>query len=158
MASSSTHRIGLVSDTHGLLRPSVRAVFAGVGQILHAGDVGGDEILNELRRIAPVRAVSGNTDSPGEYEPELNLTVGGVSIHVSHGHEVGPPTPARLAAKYSADVIVYGHTHQQILTRIGDRIIVNPGSAGPQRFKLKPSVGLLTISNGRPEVEIIALD
>src|SRR5438552_8208410 len=140
MAPSSTHRIGLVSDTHGLLRPSIHAAFAGVGQILHAGDVGGDEILKELRLIAPVRAVSGNTDIPGEYEPELNLTVGGVSIHVSHGHELGSPTPARLAAKYSADVIVYGHTHQQLVTRIGDRIIVNPGSAGAQRFRLKPSV------------------
>jgi putative phosphoesterase len=158
MTPSSTHRIGLISDTHGLIRPSIHAAFAGVEQILHAGDVGGEEILNELRLIAPVRAVSGNTDSPGEYEPELKFTVGGISIHVSHGHEVGPPTPTRLAAKYSADVIVYGHTHQQLVTRIGDRIIVNPGSAGPQRFKLKPSVGLLTISNGRPEVEIIALD
>jgi uncharacterized protein len=158
MAPSSTHRIGLISDTHGLLRPSVHAAFAGVEQILHAGDVGGDEILGELRLIAPVRVVSGNTDTPGEYGAELNFSIGGVSIHVSHGHELGSPTPARLAAKYSADVIVYGHTHQQIVTRIGDRIIVNPGSAGPQRFKLKPSVGLLTISNGRPEVEIIVLD
>jgi putative phosphoesterase len=158
MAHSSAHRIGLISDTHGLLRPSVHSALAGVEQILHAGDVGGEEILTELRLIAPVRAVSGNTDTPGEYEAELNLIVGGVSIHVSHGHEVGSPTPARLAAKYSADVIVYGHTHQQLVTRIGDRIIVNPGSAGPQRFKLRPSVGVLTISNGRPEVEIIALD
>jgi putative phosphoesterase len=158
MAPSSTHRIGLISDTHGLLRASVHPAFAGVELILHAGDVGGDEILPELRLIAPVRAVSGNTDTPGEYEPAIDTTVGGISIHVSHGHEVGPPTPARLAAKYSADVIVYGHTHQQLVTRIGDRIIVNPGSAGPQRFKLKPSVALLTISNGRPEVEIIALD
>jgi putative phosphoesterase len=158
MAPSSTHRIGLISDTHGLLRASVHPAFAGVELILHAGDVGGDEILPELRLIAPVRAVSGNTDTPGEYEPAIDTTVGGISIHVSHGHEVGPLTPARLAAKYSADVIVYGHTHQQLVTRIGDRIIVNPGSAGPQRFKLKPSVALLTISNGRPEVEIIALD
>src|SRR5436190_8595703 len=113
MAPSSTHRIGLISDTHGLLRPFVHAAFAGVEQIPHAGDVGGKEILDELRLIAPVRAVSGNTDIPGEYEPELDLTVGGGSIHVSHGHEVGPPTPARLAATYSADVAVSGHTHQQ---------------------------------------------
>lgn len=158
MASSSTHRIGLISDTHGLLRPSVHSALAGVEQILHAGDVGGEEILTELRLIAPVRVVSGNTDAPGEYETELNLKIGGVSIHVSHGHEFGPPNPARLAEKYSSDVIVYGHSHQQLITRIGERIIVNPGSAGPQRFKLKPSVGVLTISNGRPEVEIIALD
>ena len=158
MAPSSTHRIGLISDTHGLLRPSVHSAFAGVEQIFHAGDVGGEEILTGLRRIAPVHVVSGNTDSPGEYETELNLTIGGVSVHVSHGHEFGPPNPARLAEKYSSDVIVYGHTHQQLVTRIGDRIIVNPGSAGPQRFRLKPSVGVLTISNGRPEVEIIAID
>lgn len=161
---SSRHRIGLISDTHGLLRPAVRSALAGVELILHAGDVGGEgggkgeEILEELRLIAPVRAVAGNTDQPGEYDAELTLTIGGVRIHVSHGYEVGPPTPARLAAAYDADVIVYGHTHRQLVTKIGNRIIVNPGAAGQRRFNIEPSVGVLTIADGKTEVEIIALD
>ncbi|MDQ6717045.1 MAG: metallophosphatase family protein [Gemmatimonadota bacterium] len=158
MSPPSTRRIGLISDTHGLVRASVHPALAGVEMILHAGDVGGDEILDELRLIAPVHAVAGNTDIPGEYEPEFAVTVGGVRIHVSHGHEVGAPAPARLAARYDADVIVYGHTHQQLVTRIGDRIVVNPGAAGPRRFRLQPSVAVLTIENGKPEVEIIELD
>jgi uncharacterized protein len=158
MPPSSLHRIGLISDTHGLLRPGVHSALAGVEMILHAGDVGGDEILDELRLIAPVQAVAGNTDTPGKYDSEITVKVGGVSIHVSHGHQVGPPTPAKLAAKHDADVVVYGHTHQQLVTRMGDRLIVNPGAAGAARFRLKPSVAVLTISNGRAEVEIIALD
>ena len=158
MASSASHRIGLISDTHGLLRSAVHSALAGVEMILHAGDVGGREILDELRIIAPVHAVAGNTDTPGEYPVEFKTAVGGMSIHLSHGHEVGAPTPARLAARYDADVIVYGHTHQQLVTRIEDRVIVNPGAAGQRRFKLSPSVAILLISGGKAEVEIIGLD
>jgi putative phosphoesterase len=158
MTSSSPRRIGLISDTHGMLRPEVHSAFGGVELILHAGDVGGAEILDELRLIAPVRAVSGNTDPPGQYPPEINMNAGGISIHLSHGHEVGSPTAAKLAARYGADVIVYGHTHQQLVTRLGDRLIVNPGAAGQRRFNLSPSVAVLTIGNGKAEVEIIAID
>ena len=156
--SGSAHLIGLISDTHGEVRPGVHAALAGVELILHAGDVGGDEILAELRAIAPAHAVAGNTDPLGRYEPELLLTVGGVRIHVSHGHELGRPTPKKLAAAYDADVIVYGHTHQPMIMRLGNSLVVNPGAAGPARFKLKPSVGLLKIKGGRADVEIVALD
>jgi putative phosphoesterase len=158
MTSSSAHRIGLISDTHGLLRASVHDALAGVEMILHAGDVGGDDILIELATIAPVHAVSGNTDLPGQYDPEFTVTVGGRDIHVSHGHEVGSPTPEKLAARYPQDVLVYGHTHQQLVTHIGERVIVNPGAAGPRRFRLKASVGVLTIAGSDVDVEIIALD
>ena len=157
MTPSSSHRIGLISDTHGLLRAGVHDALAGVEMILHAGDVGGSEILAELALIAPVHAVAGNTDIPGEYDPEFVVTVGGRTIHVSHGHEVGSPTPAKLAARYPQDVIVYGHTHQQLVTRVGERLIVNPGAAGAQRFRLKPSVAILSIAGGLLDVEIIAL-
>ncbi|HUQ98681.1 MAG TPA: metallophosphoesterase family protein [Gemmatimonadaceae bacterium] len=152
--------VGIISDTHGLLRSGVHEALAGVDVILHAGDVGGDEILSELQLIAPVRAVFGNTDPPGTalLEEAIELAIDGVAIHVSHGHELGSPTPARLAAAYpGADVIVYGHTHRQLITRIGDRLIVNPGAAGPRRFKLQPSLGRMTISGGKAEVEIIDL-
>ena len=159
MASIDTHIVGLVSDTHGLVRDTVHDALAGVELILHAGDVGGEEILDELRLIAPVRAVFGNTDPadlPG-LEPEIVLTVGGVSVHVSHGHEVGTPTPTKLAERYDADVLVYGHTHRQLVTRIGGRLVINPGAAGPRRFNVLPSVGRLIISGRKAEVEIIEL-
>jgi uncharacterized protein len=157
MVYSPARLVGLISDTHGLVRSAVHDVLKGVELILHAGDVGGPAVLDELRLIAPVRAVFGNTDAPGDPDlvEELELTVDGVTVHVSHGHELGSPTPVKLAERYSADIVVYGHTHQQLLTRIGDRLIVNPGAAGPRRFNLKPSVARLEIRDGRSEVEII---
>lgn len=152
-------RVGLVSDTHGMVRASVHTALAGVSQILHAGDVGGDDVLAELATIAPVRAVYGNTDVPGDpaLTAALELEVGGLRIHVSHGHEVGSPTPAKLLERYAADVIVYGHTHRQLVTRADGRLVVNPGAAGARRFDLQPSVAILTIDAGRAEVELVPL-
>lgn len=149
-------RIGLISDTHGMVRAGVHDALGGVSQILHAGDVGGEDVLAELRTIAPVRAVHGNTDMPGDpsLEAALELVIGGLRIHVSHGHELGSPTPARLLVAYPADVIVYGHTHRQLVTRVDDRLVVNPGAAGARRFDLEPSVAILTIAGGRADVEL----
>lgn len=154
---SETHRIGLISDTHGMVRAGVHQALAGVDLILHAGDVGGDAILDELELIAPVMAVYGNTDTPGDQRltQSIEHVIGGLRVHVSHGHELGAPTPARLLERYAADVIVYGHTHQQLVTRASGRLVVNPGAAGARRFKLEPSVGVLTIVEGAAEVEII---
>jgi uncharacterized protein len=151
--------VGLISDTHGLLRPGVHDALAGVSLILHAGDVGGDEILDELALIAPVHAVHGNTDAVDD--PRLADTIereiGGVTVHVSHGHELGRPTPERLLARYAADVVVYGHTHRQLVVRAGGRLVVNPGAAGPRRFELTPSVARLTVRDGAADVEIVDL-
>jgi putative phosphoesterase len=151
--------IGLISDTHGLVRESVFSALAGVDLILHAGDVG-DGVLVELRTIAPVRAVCGNTDPPGDPElpPSIEMTHGGVRIHVSHGHELGAPTPPKLLATYPADVIVYGHTHKPLLVHADARWVVNPGSAGPQRFRLQPSVARLSVEHGKATIELIGLD
>ena len=151
--------IGLISDTHGLVRPEVHSALAGVEVILHAGDVGGREILDELSLIAPVRAVYGNTDPIDHPRLVESLVhdVDGVAIHVSHGHEVGSPNPARLVARYPYAVLVYGHTHRPLITRIGDQLIVNPGAAGARRFDLQPSVARLTIEDGRAEVELVSL-
>ena len=156
---SSRHTVGLISDTHGLLRADVFTALAGVDLILHAGDVGGDDILDELAAIAPVHAVFGNTDPAGHprLQAQLERSIGGVSIHVSHGHELGAPTPEKLMAAYAADVIVYGHTHKQHVSRHGSRLVVNPGAAGPRRFKLLPSVALLRIHDGRAEAELVSL-
>ena len=151
--------VGLVADTHGLVRPDIFSALDGVELILHAGDVGGLEVLTELATIAPIEAVAGNTDlagSPG-LAAFLDREIEGVRIHVSHGHEVGRPTPERLLALYPHDVLVYGHTHRQLITRAEGRLVINPGAAGPRRFNLLPSVGKLVIEEGRFDAEIVPL-
>lgn len=152
-------RIGLISDTHGMVRASVHRALAGVSLILHAGDVGGEDVLAELGTIARVRAVYGNTDVPGDPSlvEAIDLELDGVRVHVSHGHELGSPTPERLIAAYDADVIVYGHTHRQLVARPDGRLVVNPGAAGARRFRLEPSVAILTIVDGRPDAELVLL-
>jgi len=127
--------------------------------ILHAGDVGGDDILDELSTIAPVHAVFGNTDDPGNprLSAAIDITTSGLAIHVSHGHELGVPKPARLLARYAADVIVYGHTHLPLVTRADGRLVVNPGAAGPARFDIKPTVAILEIAPGKADVRIVPL-
>ncbi len=151
--------IGLVSDTHGLVRPECFEALDGVDLIFHAGDVGGREVLSVLSKIAPVQAVFGNTDPPGD--PALCAhfaeTIGGVTIHVSHGNELGSPTPEKLLARYDADVIVFGHTHRALIVEAGGRLVVNPGAAGPRRFHFLPSVARLQIRNGRAKAAIVAL-
>jgi putative phosphoesterase len=156
-SASKTRVVGLISDTHGLLRPGVHEALTGVELILHSGDVGGSAILDELRLIAPVKAVFGNTDPRGEpgLSQEIVIEINDIRVHVSHGHEVGSPTPAKLAARYDADVIIFGHTHRPLVSRFGKQLFVNPGAAGPKRFNLAPSVARLTIGNGNAEVEII---
>lgn len=151
--------IGLISDTHGQVRADVHAALAGVEFILHAGDVGDDSILDELQLIAPVKAVYGNTDAPGRprLAAAIDIEIDGVSVHVSHGHEVGSPTPAKLLERYAADVIVYGHTHKQLVVEADGRLVVNPGAAGPRRFDLMPSVARLTIEDGKASVELVPL-
>ena len=149
------HLIGLVSDTHGQFRDEVTSALSGVSLILHAGDVGGARVLRALRDIAPVRAVFGNVDDSAE--PRVELTVGGLTVHVSHGHELGSPTPEGMLRAYPADILVFGHTHRAHIERSDHRLVVNPGAAGPRRFNLRPSVARLSIANGIAAAEIIWL-
>jgi uncharacterized protein len=150
--------IGLISDTHSLIRAEALAALHGAELILHAGDVGGDNILRELRGIAPVHAVYGNTDDPATGLPQsVDLVLEGLTIHVSHGHELGSPRPATLVRRYAADVIIYGHTHKPLIETRGATLIVNPGAAGPRRFNLQPSVGLLRLEHGRASAVIVML-
>jgi putative phosphoesterase len=159
--------VGVISDTHGLVRPGLAAAFAGVQRILHAGDVGGPAVLDALSKLAPVDAVFGNVDD--RHDPSLArervVTVGGVTIHVSHGHELGRPTPELALARYRGDVVIFGHTHRSVVMRdAAGRIGMNPGAAGPRRFDLSPSVARVTITAGavgqaaETVVEIIALE
>lgn len=157
--ADGVHVIGLISDTHGQLRAGVHDAFHDVDLILHAGDVGGDDILDELSLIAPVEAVYGNTDTPGNprLAAQIVREIGGVLIQVQHGHESGRLTADALLERFTADVLVYGHTHKQSVTRREGRLVINPGAAGPRRFHLMPSVARLTIRDGVAEVEIVSL-
>ena len=154
--------VGVIADTHGLLRAEVTAAFAGVHMILHAGDVGGQAVLGALAALAPVEAVYGNVDDARDpsLARERVVTLGGVMIHVSHGHELGRPDAALMLARYAGDVVIFGHTHKAVVVRDGGRLAFNPGAAGPRRFDLQPSVARLTITAGDPrasDVEIILL-
>jgi uncharacterized protein len=151
--------IGVISDTHGLMRPEAVAALEGVELILHAGDVGGRSVLHTLRLIAPVRAVFGNVDDPGDpdLDAQVRLSAEGRTVHVSHGHELGSPTPARLVARYPEDVLIFGHTHKALVRELDGRLLLNPGAAGPQRFSIRPSVARLTLASGGAVAEIVWL-
>lgn len=151
--------IGLISDTHGLLRSDVAAAFTDVDLILHAGDVGSLDVLIELRTLAPVRAVYGNVDDP--WTPGLDetqwLTLEGWSLVVTHGHLLRRLTPDALLGHFDADIVVYGHTHRSLVHRAAGRLVINPGAAGPRRFDVVPSVARLVLAPGSAEVEHIPL-
>jgi putative phosphoesterase len=148
-------RLGVIADTHGLLRPEVFEVFRSVDHILHAGDLGPLDLLVELEAIAPVTAVFGNTDKfevrarlPQVAQVELE----GFRIVVTHGDQFGSPTPEKLHAAYpDAEILIFGHTHRPLLTLV-DVVVtaMNPGGAGPRRFDLPPSVGILELEPGIP--------
>ena len=151
-------RVGIISDTHGLLRPEVFDLFAGVDHILHAGDIGSLDLLVELEAIAPVTAVWGNTDPSdvGERLPEIaRETIGGVEVVVIHGQQFGSPTPQRVVGRFSdAGLVVFGHSHRPVIERIGGTLAVNPGSAGPRRFRDPVTVAIATIRDGRVEADL----
>jgi putative phosphoesterase len=154
-------KVGILSDTHGLLRPELFEALDGVDQILHAGDIGSLDLLAELEALAPVTAVWGNTDGwdvRGRVPETAEVELGGVRVVVIHGHQLGSPTPAALAARYpAAGLVVFGHTHQPLIERVGGVLAVNPGSVGPRRFKLPVSLGLATIDEGSVDVRLQTL-
>lgn len=148
-------RLGIIADTHGLLRPEVFDVFAGVDRILHAGDIGPPELLAELEAIAPVTAVFGNTDGFDirARVPEIVETrIEGFDFLLLHGHQLGAPTPEKLNRAYpGAEVIVFGHTHRPLLTIVDQVVtVMNPGGAGARRFDLPASVGIMELEAGIP--------
>ncbi|HYR06607.1 MAG TPA: metallophosphoesterase family protein [Longimicrobium sp.] len=154
-------KIGIISDTHGLLRPQVFEAFEGVEHILHAGDVGDPDILTELAAIAPVTAVWGNVDGMDirARVPEVaRLELGGVRIAVVHGMQFGSPTPQKVAAAHpDAGLVVFGHSHRPLIQQVGPTLAVNPGSAGPRRFKDPVTVAIAEIENGTVEARLVSL-
>jgi putative phosphoesterase len=149
-------RIGLISDTHGQLRPQVFDHFRDVHLILHAGDVGDQDILTQLETLAPVHAVIGNTDAfplIGSLPEVRELQLLGRNVIVIHGHQLGSPTPELLRRAHpSAQIIIYGHTHRPYVGRTEGILVVNPGAAGPARFRLRPSVAILEWNNFSEEI------
>ena len=158
-------RIGVLSDTHGRLHPRVMELFAGVDHILHAGDIGKPEIITELRTLAPLSAVFGNVDGfplAGQFAERVLLSFSGTAIFMTH--VVQDRTPSGLyrllreAGAETASVIIYGHTHEACIDEVEQLLLFNPGSAGPARFNMRPSVGLLTLApGGAAHAEIITL-
>jgi uncharacterized protein len=148
-------KIGVVSDTHGLLRPQVLPLLAGAECILHLGDVGNAKILQTLREIAPVTAVRGNVDVEGSCArlPETEvLLMDGAYIYLLHDIERLHLDPA--AAKFAA--VLYGHSHKAEIRHHKGVLYFNPGSCGPRRFNLKVTMGYLHVgANGAIEPEII---
>ncbi len=148
-------RLGVIADTHGLLRPEVLEVFQSVDHILHAGDVGSPDILDELGTLAPVTAVYGNTDGwdlRSKLPQVAAVELDGFDIVVTHGDQLGTPTPEKLHAAFPrAEILVYGHTHRPLLTLVDVVVtVMNPGGAGPRRFNLPASVGILELEAGIP--------
>jgi putative phosphoesterase len=147
-----TFRIGIISDTHGLLRPEAERGLTGVNHIIHAGDIGRPEIVEALRRIAPVTAIRGNVDSgewAREYPDTKLVRLAGKSIYVLHDLKTLQPD---LGA--GIDVIVSGHSHVPKVDTVGGTLYLNPGSAGPRRFKLPITLATLEITpeDMRPEI------
>lgn len=156
-------RIGVITDTHGLYDPAIERHFAGVKEILHGGDIGGEHVIQRLRQLAPVTAVSGNVDDfeASGFPRRLVLRRAGVTIAVCHIlYEKGRMSPDAAAwlDREQADVCVFGHSHRPMIARHGRTLLMNPGSAGPRRFSLPRGIGLLTVTAGKPSATLIRLD
>jgi putative phosphoesterase len=143
-------KIGVISDTHGRFDEAVVPAFEGVDLIVHAGDVGKAGVIQRLDEIAPVLAVEGNNDAPGLYPTELFERIAGRTILVRHIfgelHQIGKKE-REAVERLAPDIIVFGHSHRPYEARLGHTILFNPGSAGPRRFSLPRTVGLLLIDD-----------
>ena len=154
--TDALHTVGVIADTHGLLRPEAAVALAGSELIVHAGDVGNAKVLDTLREIAPVVAVRGNNDN-GAWAVTLPTTevveIGGVFLYVLHDLRELDLDPA--AAKFHA--VIAGHSHRPRIDRRNGVMFLNPGSAGPRRFTLPVAVARLQVHGGRVRAEIVEL-
>ncbi|MCW5890471.1 MAG: metallophosphoesterase family protein [bacterium] len=145
--------IGVVSDTHGLVRPELLAALDGVVHVLHAGDVGSAEVLAALGQIAPVTAVRGNNDRgpwAATLPAAITVTLAGVRIHLLHDRK-------ELTAVPDVAVVVAGHSHRPGVAEHDGVLFLNPGSAGPRRFRLPVTMARLALTDGVPAVRIVSL-
>jgi putative phosphoesterase len=155
-ALADAHVLGIISDTHGLMRPQAIKALEGVTMIIHAGDIGTPEVLEALHAIAPVVAVRGNNDT-GEWAqvlPETEVVeVGGVALYVLHDVKTLDLDP--VAAGFHA--VISGHSHQPAMTTRQGILYLNPGSAGPRRFKLPISVARVTVRGNTLDAQLVEL-
>lgn len=147
-------RIGLISDTHNLVRPEALDALRGVAHIVHAGDICKRDVLDTLAALAPLTVVRGNNDIADElaHLPEhARIELAGATIHVVHDIA---DVPKQLDG---IDIVVTGHSHKPLIERRAGVLFVNPGSAGPRRFKLPITLALLDIGDGEPDARIVPL-
>jgi uncharacterized protein len=138
-------RIGIISDTHGLLRPEAEQVLAGVDHIIHCGDIGNPDIIAALQEIAPVTAIKGNVDTgdwAGEYADTEFVRLAGRSFYILHDQRALQVDPVTQRI----DVVVSGHSHVPMIETIGSVLYLNPGSAGRRRFKLPITLATLDVT------------
>ncbi len=155
--ASSVHQVGVISDTHGLVRPEAIAALAKSELIIHAGDIGQAEVLDELRGIAPVVAIRGNNDrgSWAEALPETEVVeLGGVFFYVLH--DLGALDLDPVAAGFG--VVIAGHSHRPSVEHREGVLYLNPGSAGPRRFKLPIALARVRIERGQVTPELVELE
>jgi uncharacterized protein len=149
-------RIGVISDTHGLLRPEALAALQGCERIIHAGDIGKPEVLERLRELAPLDVIRGNVDS-GDWAtaiPEaLDLEIDGLRVYITHDVKTMKIDPVAERV----DVVIAGHSHQPKIEEVNGVLYLNPGSAGRRRFKLPISLALLDIEDGQPRAQLVTL-
>jgi uncharacterized protein len=143
-------KIGVISDTHGLLRPEAELKLAGVDHIIHAGDIGRPEVIDRLRRIAPVIAIRGNVDKgpwADNYPYSETVRLAGLSIYILHDiHDLQlDPVPCRI------DVMISGHSHRPLIETRSGVLYLNPGSAGPRRFNLPITLAILDLTEDGPK-------
>jgi len=149
--------VGVISDTHGLLRPEAIAALEGSHLIVHAGDVGSPDVLDRLGALAPVSAVRGNVDTGGWAAklPKTEVVQAG-DLRLWVLHDISELDLDPVAAGFSA--VIFGHSHKPSVETLGGVLHFNPGSAGPRRFKLPTTVGRLRVAAGSIRPEIVALD
>ncbi len=154
-------RIGVISDTHGLFDESIRSIFDDVDAIIHAGDIGKLEVIKRLEEIAQVLAVEGNNDSLGTFPNERMEELAGHRVMIRHIfgelHQLRQ-SDRRMVEDVQPHVVVFGHSHRPYQQMLGSTMLFNPGSAGPRRFSLPRTVGILSLKPSGPEARIISLD
>jgi len=154
-------KIGVISDTHGRFDEAIPSILDGVDAIIYAGDIGKLEIITRLQKIAPVYAVEGNNDSFGIFPIDRLEQFAGQRVFVRHIfgelHQLRQ-SDKRLIAEVQPQIVVFGHSHRPYQQKLGTTMLFNPGSAGPRRFTLPRTLGLLFLKKSGVEAQIIDLD
>ncbi|MEE2822427.1 MAG: metallophosphoesterase family protein [Acidobacteriota bacterium] len=152
--------VGVISDTHGLLRPQVLELFQDVETIIHAGDIGNQDVLTKLRRLAPVHAVHGNTDGfplTKQFPSKKSFQLQNISVFLTH---IGG-SPHQMRSRYpeieDSDLVIFGHSHKPLKVQDGHTLFFNPGSAGPVRLSTPVTLGKIKISESDISVDIVEI-